>query len=1347
MMKMATLCGALGLALVGSVRAEEIPARAMDRSVSLSEAEIAAHRVTLLKNAEGGAERRSLLDSAARGDFLLFDTFDSYPCIDSYLTGYEPPLIGNAFETPDGGQLSGWAFRGVVDKDSALSNMDGDPSNGEYRGPPEGPDPTCERGKILQVQRASVNDPRVDEGFGQLTYRYASQLYAGAADRPLFVEIDIYKPNHETFQWVRPVSFTQGSIATQILMGGYVSNGLFLPLAQRYGDPDLVEGAIFLASQGVGSGTGEFVLNPKEISEGGWFTLGVFIDSAVGSMAVFVRDDETLADADMDGSPDWKMPVNQETGLRMFEEFGYGLEEGWASVLPGTLDDPMTSDIEGAGYALNGAESVTARFFANGNDVAPVFGTITVDALDIFRGSDPAPADLPGYEIQDWWLDDYRIRGVALPPVEELPEYVIPYVDDFELWNVGPLGLQGRRWFVSPNAGALIVDGVNYTLHPERGADGVPDQALRLQNAGFDLSYETAASTNLPTTPRVRGEVSDPAMVSAAVRYQTIDLSYGIDAYLQDSAVEMFSLPDPLEHDADKSMGRVFTSGIDENGLGDGLVYVRQRKPVGTDIAGGEFDPTQPLASVGAANRTPGVEASLNTEYINVLAAPAGQGSFSLGTNQWHEIRMSAEPDPMGGAGILRVEVNTERGGFVELFPEGDAASSFVAGTLAPTDLRFTTSSSTLGGFATMWIDDVRLSGPTDADTVVPLGASYADDPAWQFPFLDGFDTYETGRPASGQGFANHRQEFLPVDDPDGSPLPNDWDEIWLADGAPALQNGDLVRVYEIVSIDGGSPGLTVGDILAVSDDLFREYDPDEDIYGVINDGLNDPTEWRILDAVDGSEVAHGTWYLLTTSGLAVFDDQVMEDIGVRYAYRQDFRFGGTERENTFVNAAEEGVDSARGSSRGDVVKLTNTGNVRDYRPGGGLRNNSIEMFSAFLPLLQTTAASDEARMRFDMYVGQEEFATGMHALIEGGTADGGLISAIGFGGEGFPSGNTSTEGVLPFAPTGNFTVLEPNPDPMLGEPQNVWVDTGVAVPTEAWFTVEVIVNGDSEYTISVIMDDGLTEIASGAAIDASEPQLDTNSLDKLSFVRNQFGERDGEITPGIVKWSARAFDAPAPLTGGVGAYHFYEIMGEIVVEAGQMLPSIWPVDSASGAPDVDMMGTPVTRALQFTDIVAVVNVDPATGQPLDDPFISDRFEIADAGGTTLVASGQWEPRGVPGYGVGTDAPAGGLEMGATPAYNAAQPFFDIVLADYVEVAANTVLPADVWYVDNLQLEPVAVECFANIDGLGEAVDAGDLATLLAAWGSTNPAANLDGIGVVDAGDLAILLASWGPCP
>ncbi len=54
-------------------------------------------------------------------------------------------------------------------------------------------------------------------------------------------------------------------------------------------------------------------------------------------------------------------------------------------------------------------------------------------------------------------------------------------------------------------------------------------------------------------------------------------------------------------------------------------------------------------------------------------------------------------------------------------------------------------------------------------------------------------------------------------------------------------------------------------------------------------------------------------------------------------------------------------------------------------------------------------------------------------------------------------------------------------------------------------------------------------------------------------------------------------------------------------------------------------------------------------------------------------------------------------------------------------------------------------DCPADFDGDGT-VSGGDLATLLAAWGTTNPKIDLTGDGTVGGDDLAVLLSAWGDC-
>ena len=57
----------------------------------------------------------------------------------------------------------------------------------------------------------------------------------------------------------------------------------------------------------------------------------------------------------------------------------------------------------------------------------------------------------------------------------------------------------------------------------------------------------------------------------------------------------------------------------------------------------------------------------------------------------------------------------------------------------------------------------------------------------------------------------------------------------------------------------------------------------------------------------------------------------------------------------------------------------------------------------------------------------------------------------------------------------------------------------------------------------------------------------------------------------------------------------------------------------------------------------------------------------------------------------------------------------------------------------------MAGSCAGDVDGDGE-VSGTDLAALLSAWGSSNPAADFNASGTVDAEDLTVLLGAWGTC-
>jgi len=77
----------------------------------------------------------------------------------------------------------------------------------------------------------------------------------------------------------------------------------------------------------------------------------------------------------------------------------------------------------------------------------------------------------------------------------------------------------------------------------------------------------------------------------------------------------------------------------------------------------------------------------------------------------------------------------------------------------------------------------------------------------------------------------------------------------------------------------------------------------------------------------------------------------------------------------------------------------------------------------------------------------------------------------------------------------------------------------------------------------------------------------------------------------------------------------------------------------------------------------------------------------------------------------------------------------------YISVADRVAFSLIGWDVDITPTPGCPGDFNAN-----NAIDSGDLGDLLAAWGSSDPAADLDGSGSVGSPDLGIFLAAWGPC-
>ncbi len=346
----------------------------------------------------------TLPPAGERGAVTISESFDGIerlPFLPPPLGPVEPlPFAGSACLLPFD------AVYGVVDQAAALSSP-------AYNGPVGGPDPEGVRGGMLHVQRASVMRPATEPLLSERIYEWRHNLVIPSGpDDPYFVTFDVYKNSHGDFQLFRPISYTRSYVITNILAGGtFAPSDFFRVFSERFGSPEVTEGVVVLGINVMPFETGRFYMNAKQIPEGGWYTIGLLL--SYDQMSVWVRDAETRGEL---ASPPSATPVRSGgdfDGQRMFSEYGFGLEKDWAQVYPGLEDDPATPDvIEGYGRAQSdNGQLPFLSLDPNGNIGGEPLTVSIIDALRIEAGLDPAPADVPTYEMRDWWVDEFAIRG------------------------------------------------------------------------------------------------------------------------------------------------------------------------------------------------------------------------------------------------------------------------------------------------------------------------------------------------------------------------------------------------------------------------------------------------------------------------------------------------------------------------------------------------------------------------------------------------------------------------------------------------------------------------------------------------------------------------------------------------------------------------------------------------------------------------------------------------------------------------------------------------------------------------------------------------------------------------
>jgi len=1281
------------------------------------------------------------LDLTVNGDFLeSFETYDKHNALDPPTEWFE--LAGQV--APNGNVWGAAAdYNGVVDNDLAQGGDNWDPAGvgQNQHGVVGGPDPAGERSAFFTSPRGSIStQPELTGNFFQARLNHA--LFAPTANTPVITVADYYLDSIDTFVWWRPVSFTEGFIVTNVFLGGFD----FQYFGPFVNNQNIADRFIILGPKPGSFSEGEFfgAADPHRIQTQEW--INVALRQAADSFSVWVRDSttdtalgapddfgfqDTSGISDTDGI-DWDGNANPGEGPFAGEIF----ETGWLQFFPGVEDDIDTPVIEGNGTSFNlFNQSPTILTDGSGSPAAPTLFSFGVDALQGISGSDPDQTTIPGFQPDDYYFDNYTVIGERFPLPDPIPDFKIPFTDDIELWNIGPLGLQNDQWF--DNAQAEIAD--------DRSNSG--DQSVRQTAVQADNVMRLQFTRD---TPIAVADTSTPVVFSIQIRRSDTAMTRGI--FLDDNT------------QANDFQARVIMGGRDSNFIVDNRVYVRLPNP--------DFDPTVPQDDVSGINviHNPGD----NVQFLNVPLVDGGGVPLSTPTNTFFELRVETIDDGTG-VGAQSIFVNGDEG----FLDESDLGLTTPIGALTTPSLGFDQveawSGNELNGLLNqIWLDDYSITGPKQlvpTPLTVP-NAPYTDDPAFTLPYSDGFETYDVNRGVGGQGATpwlgglftdtNAQLDIIPTVDP---------------------VDASTLGYYYVIDeeLTGTIPGgVTAGQTVFVVDNIAPALPPNPDPVPGASDGATTRAKFR-----DSNEVllAQADWILQDNDAdpetpiEASPWDETTPVVG-RYWYTFVTRWGSTVGEELLI------TDGTNFPANGNLVSLINSFASADAGTG-----DLDGFFTSLLPEARP-GPGETAELSFDLWIGIDDPAVGPRSRIAwsifGPGAQAGEIATIIFGGpnnfldensfdtdtgvvnpgpDGLPDnffeGEPETPGGPPtFSDTTLLYQQVPNPAGGLGgAPDFLLEQTAYSVPGNTWIRCTAEIQSDGSYIIS--LDDGVNPVFTLSA-DALEGPNGTNEGDVQGtdglFLQSGFDDGADGLTPTEpIMWntlgaSAAPEGGTAPLTNDATiqgsfnevtnpTYFYFEIFE---VDAGGVnLPTITEVDPAAGT----IVGP---RDIAQGDFIALWNnkqtAETAGANEVFSEVIprNGRFWISSDGGATIDVRGDWIPLGLPGdAGINDPAPLGGMTNLAPP-YNNSVPFVSLLQGSIVTFPdPPSTIPAAAWFVDNVFMDITG--CFGDFTGDGQ-IDGGDLGILLGNWDGAG-ATDLNGDGNTDGADLGLLLGVWGPCP
>jgi hypothetical protein len=1166
-----------------------------------------------------------------------FETYTPHTALDPPTSWFE--LAGQV--SPAGTVWSSASdYNGVVNNAIAQTGANWNPAGiGEDRhGVVGGPDPTGERGQFFASPRGTIESQPLLEG-GFFIARSNHALYLPRLDEPVIAMLDVYHDSLDTTLYWRPVGTL---ISTSVFLGGYQFADDFAP---PFRTSSIFDKVVMLGMRPGRLDEGGFFANadPFGLNEGEWQT--VAIRFGIGSYSVWMRNTTTVGvygfeqDSIYDG-----FPGDPTRGAFA----GEPLATDWIQVFPGLEDDPATTLVEGDGPAFS-TENLTAEWHLDvtGSPAGrQLFYPSGIGSLQLVGGSDPIPSQVPGFQPNDIYVDNYTVLGTPYYYADAAP-FELPYTDDLEDAPLGP----GYAW-LRTDGNQAIADDQNHTPGGSR--------AFRDQVTWPDGLYRERATH---VVPRTLAESGDPTTVSLWLRQSGPRASRAV------AGVERRSFSQAPTATAFE----VLLGASDGAGVIDDRVYARVPNP--------NFNAALPEALLPLANglHTPGA----NTRFVNVPLVDGGGSPLTTPTDAWFEVSVEIGA-PEGAPGSLRVFV-----GGAEGFADGavEGVTTLAAGSRFFNQVLMYGSADASSVGHTVWADDLTIDGPAFP---VPTPLSIDDPvftahPAFGAPYSDDFESWDATRPL-------HRQGATPwLGDLHLEPVDNNNIDIIPLEAGQSVDTSTPGYLYTIDAVTGGALPANPGEQVFVVDNLPAT---------VLNGDDAQPGSGErvvVFRSATGAVVGEGVWTL--ESGTPAPWDGVTPVVG-RYLFEYASRWDDPD------GVARTGPDPT-GTRSGAVAILSAerdgplSGRLSEGLPGPS--GDTRLAFDLYVPI-DDPLAGPRSSLTWTISTGETvSFSRAIIAqLVFGGPnvfSDANTLEPDGTvtpGPDGEPDDYWGADSQADPRYLYRLRASPVNPFGLTLEQVN-W-----QIPGDTWIRCEALVEQNGDWTITLDDGSGSPLELSGAAVQGSGP------VESLNLAVGESARRLEPITFASLGPVAAPEGGPAPLPtdenplgsfneAALPEYFYFYVF--VIYPGSPDLPQVTEVDPATGT----VIGT---RDMQQGDIIALWN-DQSGAAFLDQIATNPEFRFTSDGGATISARGRWIPLGLPNQ-LGNLAPRGGIANLAPP-YNSDYPYRTMLMGTIIDFPAVQAPPTQQWRLDDLLLEFTGCVGDLTIDSAVDGADLGIL--------------------------------------